>query len=95
MFKIQRYNYDYDTGASWVEVIKEVDNVNGMQFASEKDVDSLSSDIDAAIYSQAYTVVGILDNWDSKIYFVTMDNPSQAQGYKSLRSEGWSKPYVK
>ena len=66
-----KYNYDAETDTSWNTFEYTLENLNGLQFASEHEVNSLSTYIEATIYSTQYTVVGILDNWGDNIWFVT------------------------
>ena len=72
MFKMYTYNYDAETDTSWNTFEYTLENLNGLEFASDTDVDGLSDPIQGTIYSTEYTVVGILDDWGDNIWFVTM-----------------------
>ena len=70
MFKMYTYNYDAETDTSWNTFEYTLENLNGLKFATDTDVDGLSDSIQGTIYSSKYTVVGILDNWGDNIWFV-------------------------
>jgi len=60
MFKMYTYNYDAETDTSWNTFEYTLENLNGLQFASEQEVNSLNTYIESTIYSSEYTVVGII-----------------------------------
>jgi len=60
MFKLYTYNYDAETDTSWNTFEYTLENLNGLQFASEQEVNSLNTYIESTIYSSEYTVVGII-----------------------------------
>ena len=78
MFSVYTYNYDADTDTSWNTFEYSIDNLNGVQFASDTDIALLSSDIQSTIYSTAYTVAGIMDHWGDNIWFVTVPNTTHS-----------------
>ena len=75
MFKVYSYNYDYDTDTSWKTFEFTLDNLNGRKFVDDAEVNALSDNIQATIYSTEYDLVGILDEgMDEMFYFVTLAN---------------------
>ena len=60
MFKLYTYNYDAENDTSWNTFEYTLENLNGLQFASEQEVNSLNTYIESTIYSSEYTVVGII-----------------------------------
>ena len=60
MFKLYTYNYDAENDTSWNTFECTLENLNGLQFASEQEVNSLNTYIESTLYSSEYTVVGII-----------------------------------
>ena len=70
MLKMYTYNYDADTDTSWTTFEFNMNSLHGRSFATDQEVYDLSEDIRGTIYSDAYTVLGILDDWGDNIWFV-------------------------
>ena len=88
MLKMYTYNYDADTDVGSVQFEFNMMNVNGRKFAHDTEVDGLSSDIQAAIYSDAYTVIGILANWGDSIQFVVEEEFFATESYAFMDPDG-------
>ena len=70
MFKLYTYNYDAENDTSCNTFEYTLENLNGLQFASEQEVNSLNTYIESTIYSSEYTVVGIIWHGET-LQFVT------------------------
>ena len=60
MFKVYTYNYDAETDTSWNTFEYTLENLNGLTFADDNEVNSLNTYIQSTIYSTQYSVVGII-----------------------------------
>ena len=70
MFKLYTYNYDAETDTSWNTFECTLENLNGLEFADDNEVNSLNTYIESTIYSSEYTVVGIIWHGET-LQFVT------------------------
>ena len=70
MFKLYTYNYDAETDTSWNTFEYTLENLNGLEFADDNEVNSLNTYIESTIYSTQYTVVGIIWHGET-LQFVT------------------------
>ena len=74
MFSVYTYCYDADTDCSWNRFEYSIDNLNGLAFETQEQVDPYSTDELSTIHSSTWSMLGILDEGREDFRFVALHN---------------------